>query len=561
MEPLSLKPRDKEGTDRDFEGAGVSSKEEQDIIQKAKLFNQICEGICFFLLMESVVTPSNKTNHIGIVDHDQIDDSVETNLLDTFLETLVGRDDAASTTKALALLEANSGIEVCQRLLKNWKQLRPLTQKFIALVAEVKQTNEHLSMNELNKAEKDVKVLDEENEALEESSDTSIRLYKKTKHTHVSCGKAHLPRLPLLPLLRFKCVSKNWKTLISDPYFNMKHQRHHKNNLNSQKLLVAVDKVTFFSSSSLSTFQLVEDIQNLDCPTNSIPDHYCHIYGSCNGLVLVGIFDRYDKQLLLWNPSMRESTVLPRPEFVTRYSTFGLGYDATSDDYKVLKLDQGYSDDIHLQPSYEILALKSDSWRKIRNYPSRISNTGYTLEIEPKFDEDHNMEPLAFLNGAFHWVGFSGVLCIVSFSSSSDNMVFGEISLPEPPTFRIYRLGMNSDYGVSVLGGMLCFYCTHYQWQMDGIFKLWIMKDYGVKESWTEIFTLKETRFHSIIPKYWFADGEFLLCCKLDGHSVFRTSKGPFGLWPQIGIHQDGVVYTESLISPKSLLQRVINHV
>ncbi|XP_015160393.1 uncharacterized protein [Solanum tuberosum] len=183
MEPLSLKPRDKEGTDRDFEGAGVSSKEEHDIIQKAKLFNQICEG-------ESIVTPSNKTNHIDIVDHDQIDDSVETNLLDTFLETLVGRDDAASTTKALALLEANSGIEVCQRLLKNWKQLRPLTQKLIALVAEVKQTNEHLSMNGLNKAEKDVKVLDEENEALEESSDTSIRLYKKTKHTHVSCGKA-----------------------------------------------------------------------------------------------------------------------------------------------------------------------------------------------------------------------------------------------------------------------------------------------------------------------------------------------------------------------------------
>ncbi|XP_049395477.1 F-box/kelch-repeat protein At3g23880-like [Solanum stenotomum] len=262
-----------------------------------------------------------------------------------------------------------------------------------------------------------MKVLDEENEALEESSDTSIRLYKKTKHTHVSCGKASstkamridfqdeilmdiLSRLPLLPLLRFKCVSKNWKTLISDSYFNMKHQRHHKNDLNSQKLLVAVDKATFFSSSSLSTVQLVEDIQNLDCPTNSIPDHYCHIYGSCNGLVLVGIFDRYDKQLLLWNPSMRESTVLPRPEFVTRYSTFGLGYDATSDDYKVLKLDQGYSDDIHLQPSYEILALKSGSWRKIRNYPSKICpNTGYTLEIEPKFDEDHNMEPLAFLNG------------------------------------------------------------------------------------------------------------------------------------------------------------------
>ncbi|KAK6802580.1 hypothetical protein RDI58_000360 [Solanum bulbocastanum] len=39
------KPRDKEGTDREFEGAGVSSREEQDIIQKAKRFNQMCEGV------------------------------------------------------------------------------------------------------------------------------------------------------------------------------------------------------------------------------------------------------------------------------------------------------------------------------------------------------------------------------------------------------------------------------------------------------------------------------------------------------------------------------------
>ncbi|KAK4736666.1 hypothetical protein R3W88_000363 [Solanum pinnatisectum] len=123
-------------------------------------------------------------------------------------------------------------------------------------------------------------------------------------------------RLPLLPLLQFKCVSKNWKTLISDPYFNMKHQRHHKNDLNSQKLLVAVDKVTFFSSSSLSAVQLVEDPYKQY--TRSLLPHF-----SCNGLVVVGIFDRYDKQLLLWNPSMRESTVLPRPEFVTRY----LDYD------------------------------------------------------------------------------------------------------------------------------------------------------------------------------------------------------------------------------------------
>ncbi|KAG5628894.1 hypothetical protein H5410_000611 [Solanum commersonii] len=109
---------------------------------------------------------------------------------------------------------------------------------------------------------------------------------------------------------------------------------------------------------------------------------------------------------------------------------------------------------------------------------------------------------------------------------------------------------MKSNYGVSVLRGTFCFYCTLYRWRnMEGTFQLWIMKDYD------------RLIFHSIVPKYRFADGDILLCCKLGGHSVFMTSKGPFGLWPQIDIYQDGVVYKESLISPKSLILHLINYV
>lgn len=337
MEPLPQEKEklfhDAEGTDRNFEVDGGSSKKELernlDTIQKANLFNQIREG-------ESVVKPSDKTNHIVDQDDTAMDDvSVETNLLDTFLETLVGRDDDASA-KALALLEANSGIEVCQTLLRKWKQLRPLTRKFIALVAELKKTNELLTMNGINRAEKEVKELDEENNVLEESSDTLIRLHKKKKHTPVSGGKASstkamgigfqekilmniLSRLPVLPLLRFKCVSKFWKTLISDPYFNMKHLRHHENDLNSQKLLVGVNWLTLFSSSSLSTVQLVEDVQNHDCPSNCKPVHCCNIYGYCDGLVLVGVSNRYDKELLLWNPSTRIDSTSPSRIFNKEY--------------------------------------------------------------------------------------------------------------------------------------------------------------------------------------------------------------------------------------------------
>lgn len=64
----------------------------------------------------------------------------------------------------------------------------------------------------------------------------------------------------------------------------------------------------------------------------------------------------------LWCPSTNESVVLPNPEFPPHFScTYGIGYDSTSDDYKILKIDNK-GDDVK---SYcKILALKSGSRRK-----------------------------------------------------------------------------------------------------------------------------------------------------------------------------------------------------
>ncbi|XP_059279697.1 uncharacterized protein LOC132033676 [Lycium ferocissimum] len=117
------------------------------------------------------------------------DASLEQNLLDNLLETVIGRDDAAST--AHAFLEANSGIEVCQRLLTKWKRLKPSTQKVIALVAEVntlQKDKEHLRIN-LHKAEDEVNVLFEQNNVLDEANKRLIRLYQKEKNTPGSGGK------------------------------------------------------------------------------------------------------------------------------------------------------------------------------------------------------------------------------------------------------------------------------------------------------------------------------------------------------------------------------------
>ncbi|KAK4713049.1 hypothetical protein R3W88_018956 [Solanum pinnatisectum] len=156
----------------------------------------------------------------------------------------------------------------------------------------------------------------------------------------VDVVKEILSRLPVRSLLRFKCVSKFWMTLISDPYFKMKHLNHVRNDNNSQKILVNqwyshIDNASLYCS-SLSSVQQIEHehVKKLDSPCNDKPWRYS-LYCCCNGMALMGLFNYHDKhfQLLLWNPSTRESILLPYPKILPKdYCTWGLGYDSASDD-------------------------------------------------------------------------------------------------------------------------------------------------------------------------------------------------------------------------------------
>ncbi|KAH0656300.1 hypothetical protein KY285_031182 [Solanum tuberosum] len=162
-----------------------------------------------------------------------------------------------------------------------------------------------------------------------------------------------LSRLPVQSLLRFKCVAKSW-VITSDPYFQMKHQRHHANS--TKFLLVHCNLIrddNFYSTSSLSS---PDDVQKLD----DLPPKSHILFGSCHGLFLIGVAS----ELLLWNPSTRESILLPPLEFGILNSSFALGYDQTTNDYVVLTIH----DDMKLTPvdlHCGILALKSASWRKV----------------------------------------------------------------------------------------------------------------------------------------------------------------------------------------------------
>ncbi|XP_049375586.1 F-box/kelch-repeat protein At3g06240-like [Solanum verrucosum] len=346
-----------------------------------------------------------------------------------------------------------------------------------------------------------------------------------------------LSRLPVRSLLRFKCVSKFWGTLIDEPYFKMKNLTHAKKDKTFQKFLFYKlrPKKSIFSiySCSVSSVQLVEDIRELNCPLNIEPRH-CIVYCCCDGLVIIKVYENsVERQiLLLWNPSTGESIVLPNPEFpMEEFSCLGMCFDSTSNDYKILKIPNGVSD--HNRVPGEVLALKSGSWRKIVEHPRDICCMV------------HGMHSLAFIHGSFHWVGNSKRYFVVSFDISHE--VYGEISLPE----QISLISIN--IGISILDGMLCAYTNAYI-QGNRTFTLWVMNDYGLKESWHRIFSIADPDICIAAPKYRFADGEVLFWCLHceSGENAYRTERGPFTLLPH-GILQNGFAFTESLVSPRLL--------
>ncbi|PSS31611.1 B-cell receptor-associated protein like [Actinidia chinensis var. chinensis] len=126
------------------------------------------------------------------------DSAMEQILLETLITTLVSKNEVAPTARAF--LEANSGVEMCQRLLNTWNSLRSSTQKILALAAEVKtlqNDKEHLRIN-LARAEEEVNVLFEENRILDKENKRLLRLHKERctlgsgeKHTSSTSAKGN----------------------------------------------------------------------------------------------------------------------------------------------------------------------------------------------------------------------------------------------------------------------------------------------------------------------------------------------------------------------------------
>jgi F-box interacting protein len=286
-----------------------------------------------------------------------------------------------------------------------------------------------------------------------------------------------LVSLPVKSLLRFQCVSKTWKSLITSPTFISMHVEHSESTDNYAHLLHSQKYIKFHTEYQLHHMDgSFSEFQKLETPCQIGDRDYDEVL-DCKGLILFRTIcqRRNDvESLILWNPAIRMSLSLPRPcinvATSDKHDVYGFGFDHTSNDYKVLRLVTGRYK--FFPPQAELYKLCTGAWETVRI----AENFQYAIRAGTQ----------ALVNGASHWVGnhkrdmafYSPKLVIVLFHMCDEE--FRVMKLPD----YLSSLYVNHAF-LKVSGGLLSL--MEYN---NLSCNIWLMKEYGVIESWTKQFTI-----------------------------------------------------------------------
>ncbi|PHT39073.1 hypothetical protein CQW23_22646 [Capsicum baccatum] len=213
---------------------------------------------------------------------------------------------------------------------------------------------------------------------------------------------------------------------------------------------------------------------------------------------------------------------------------YGFGYDDFHDDYKLLgtfcrkgKFGRG---------ELKIYSLKSDSWGSVDDCQLRKCKSREEVYISGILVKGKLHWPNAKVNGSLsdykEWN-------IISFDLANEK--WGEVEHP------FYKEGYIHLY-LGVLGSDLSIFCDNAASHVD----FWVMKEYGVKQSWTKMFTVNYS-FDTHLPCFMSNKGEFFfrfvkysMIYKPKDSSLRYSEVIDFDEFPEIAI------YVESLVCPFS---------
>ncbi|GLU20565.1 hypothetical protein SLE2022_367560 [Rubroshorea leprosula] len=295
-----------------------------------------------------------------------------------------------------------------------------------------------------------------------------------------------LSRLSVKDLFCLRCVSKTFDSLIQSSDFVVLHLNRSINTRTNRVLILNNSDLNFVDLASFDSFATRLEHPLMDCQDG------IKILGSCNGLLCVSnIID----DIAVWNPSTKEYLILPALSLgACQVFVYGFGYDSVNDDYKVVRIIQSFRvEDKVFELEVKVWSFGEKGWRRIEDLPYVLSFPGANG---------------VFVCGALHWAVSrkdepENVNTIVALDLGVEE--YREVPQPEYPD------GEEFHWEVGVLEGCLCVIADYVDSHVD----LWVMREYGVKESWTKLLSLAcgevTDSFRSVKPLVYSRGGDQVL--------------------------------------------------
>lgn len=260
-----------------------------------------------------------------------------------------------------------------------------------------------------------------------------------------------------------------------------------------------------------------------------------NIIGSCNGLVCLVI---NCEDIFIWKPCTGLTNALPKPtEQLLRPCLYGFGpcfygfgYDSVTDDYKVIL---GENSNASHTCKVVVFTLKRGSWR--------------TVEGLNQDDDIQLQKQGLLLNGALHWLHHgpkSSESRIISFNLAEEK--FRELA----PLSTIVngRRNMRADIGPYRRSHLFCYLRGD-----DENMEIWVMMEYGVKESWTRLMLIQMDDHQPRPNDIYVLDDDKVLMSYLRGDLILYDPKGQKTYWITLESRNglvESAMYTETLVSP-----------
>ncbi|XP_062013597.1 F-box protein CPR1-like [Rosa rugosa] len=303
-----------------------------------------------------------------------------------------------------------------------------------------------------------------------------------------------LSRLHVGRLLCFRSVAKPWRSLIDSSYFKNLHLLHSTQTKSNLTLILRKDSDLYCVDFD-SLNDAVELNHPLMCYSNRI-----RVLGSCNGLLCIC---NVAEDIALWSPWIKKYRILPslpsdrkrdKGMCLCGARVYGLGYDAVHDDYKLVRISQFIGwDYASFESEVKVYSLRMNAWRKVDDMP-------YVLCYTRKMG--------ILVSGSVHWVvtrshevDQPATELVIGFDVEKER--FGEVPMPE--------MDRKCQIDVGYLQGCLCIIAKYEDVGVD----VWTIKQYGVKETWCKLFTVKQAqgfrRPKSIKPLVYSKNGRQVL--------------------------------------------------